>query len=386
MLDNFYNALVAILTAYLALTNSLAERLETIFDQNLVSSSYIEVNAVATTNNVVENSESAPEAIHVDFVEIINNSVVNQPASIIQADQTATTTIAEETVTETEPQPEIEDQQISVDDAIVNIYCTYRTDTKLRATTGTGFFVGENGVLLTNAHVAMFFLLEDLNDKGKTKCLIRSGSPATNKYYAELLYISPSWVRNNADVISSKKPTGTGERDFALLYISESAKAESLPSSFPALSANTRLLDRIDNDNSVTIGGYPVQDIKMIGSSLIINPAIATSAVTHIYTFGGKHGDLIALKGTDIGQYGMSGGPVVNESGDVIGLVTTKGNEEKNGSGSLNALTISYIHRSLREETGFGFTESLYGDLPYRAKIFRENLQPFLSNILSEEL
>lgn len=380
MVEILNNVLAGILTAYLAFTSILADQFLAITNDNHENSAVvIEVSSSANSNTEAVDQDF--ENSHVDLLSILADSAVDQEAAVIEA----VATTSEETEAVESPEPELE-VPITVADALVNIYCTYRTESSLKATTGTGFFVGKNGVILTNAHVAMFYLLEDLNGKGRTRCLIRSGDPATAKYYAELLYISPRWVSDNADVISSKNPTGTGERDFALLYVSESAKGEHLPTTFPALPVDTNLLDRLDRDNQVTVGGYPVTNPKTIGSTLILNPAVATSSVTHIYTFGGKHGDLVALRGTNAGQHGMSGGPVVNEAGRTIGLISTKGDDEENGVGSLNAITISYIHRTLREETSFGFTESLNGNLPYRAQVFRENLQPFLTSILAEEL
>src|SRR5690606_9170954 len=78
-------------------------------------------------------------------------------------------------------------------DALVNIYCTFVTATHIRTTTGTGFFVNSNGVILTNAHVAQFLLLEKTDALGEAECLIRTGNPAAPRYHAELLYIPPAW-------------------------------------------------------------------------------------------------------------------------------------------------------------------------------------------------
>src|SRR5690606_21173090 len=65
-----------------------------------------------------------------------------------------------------------------IEQALVNIYCRYETDTHIRTTTGTGFFVSPSGVILTNAHVAQFLLLEDTSDVVRdTECVIRTGNP-----------------------------------------------------------------------------------------------------------------------------------------------------------------------------------------------------------------
>ncbi len=105
-----------------------------------------------------------------------------------------------------------------------------------------------------------------------------------------------------------------------------------------------------------------------------------------LFTFGSDYADIFYLKGTPIGQRGISGGPVIDNTGTAIGLISTKGNSEEHDEGSLYAITLSYIHRTILEETGFSFDENLQGDLAFRSKIFKETLVPFLSAMLGENL
>src|SRR3989338_5130017 len=49
-------------------------------------------------------------------------------------------------------------------EATVNLYCRIRAGRKQYISTGSGVFISERGIILTNAHVAQFFLLEQ---KGK---------------------------------------------------------------------------------------------------------------------------------------------------------------------------------------------------------------------------
>ena len=270
--------------------------------------------------------------------------------------------------------------------ALVNILCTHTTNRMIRTTTGSGFFIEPRGVILTNAHVAQFLLLETLEGFGETDCVIRTGNPANDRYQAELLYLPPSWIQEYAAAIVQDRPVGTGERDYALLYVSASRTGEPLPAHFPALAFDTDLLSVHTITSMVTAAGYPASKLLRTGREIALPSQIATTTVTDLFTFGSNYADVMALAGSAVGSFGSSGGPVLNESGKVVGLITTKGNDAVDGPGSLRAITLSYIDRTIKQETGFDLTASIGGDLAFRARIFQETLAPFLSAILAREL
>lgn len=267
-------------------------------------------------------------------------------------------------------------------EALVNIFCTFTTKEYVRTTTGTGFFVDPDGVIITNAHVAQFLLMEETDDLGETECVVRSGNPAVSHYLAELLYLPPAWVQQNAHVMKDSVPMGTGERDYALIYVSKSIDKTPLPAVFPALSFDTSLLPVSTKNNVVVAAGYPATNLLENGPSADLIPRRATTTVSELYTFGSNYADVISIRGSDVGAEGASGGPVMNENGDVIGIIVTRGDDTVDGSGSLRAITLSHIDRTITEETGFSLEQNLSGNLPYRAKIFSETLTPFLIRIL----
>ena len=123
-----------------------------------------------------------------------------------------------------------------VRNALVNIICTTSSSGPFESISGSGVVIDPRGVILTNAHIAQFFLLRDYPRKDFVQCIIRTGSPAAPKYTAAPLFIPPSWIFNNAQKIVQTNPTGNGEHDYALLYITGTVTpAVQLPAEFPFL-------------------------------------------------------------------------------------------------------------------------------------------------------
>jgi Trypsin-like peptidase domain len=274
---------------------------------------------------------------------------------------------------------------VSVRDALVNIFCTLRIKDEVRATTGSGVFIHERGVILTNAHVAQFLLLAEPARGITTSCTVRAGSPATPKYYADLLYIPPHWVQENAEELHSEQPSGTGERDYALLYVVSAIEGD-MPSSFPALTPLVRPLTNSAKHEAVLAAGFPAEIVKTAGSKAALNATIATTTITELFTYTKNKVDLIGIAPSAVGEQGSSGGPITTLEGGVIGIIATKGSAEKDGAKSLRALTLAYIDRTIREETKVGLEETISSNLKERARIFRDIMTPILSGMVIDAL
>jgi hypothetical protein len=356
-MDIFVKAIVLVLSSYLTFTNNLADFISTniLPDQNLE-----EVDEAETTIRLL------PSIFSGSIPGILLESREYQQAALGAAEGLSGSTT---------------DDPMA---ALVNIFCTFTTKNFVRTTTGTGFFIDPDGVIMTNAHIAQFLLLEKTDSFGDAKCTVRTGSPATPRYTAELLYIPPAWVQENAALVEDSAPMGTGERDYALLYVANDVNNGPLPAEFPSLPFNDELVSTTIRDNEVTAAGYPATDLIENGPSTALLGKIAITSISELYTFGSNYADVISIRGSEVGAEGASGGPIINEDGEVIGMIATKGDDETDGEGSLRAITLSHVNRTIKEETGFTLDQNLNGDLPFRAKIFNDTMTPFLVQLFED--
>ena len=229
--------------------------------------------------------------------------------------------------------------------ALVNIICYVPIGSGLHSISGSGVIIDPKGIILTNAHVAQYFLL---TDRG-VSCTVRSGSPAVDRYKAVLVFISPLWIHANAGVLTQAAPSGTGEYDFALLAVTGSATSAALPPVFPAIPLGTRPPTA---GTPVVIASYGAQFLEsnQVQSSLF--PTIVFGSVKEVFTFGTNTVDVLALGGSAAAQEGSSGGGVADASGSLIGTITTSTVEGATAARSLDAITASYIRSDYASEMG----------------------------------
>ncbi len=351
-----------ILGAYLAFTNILADQIQNVIGPT--PSSKVVVTTMSDNPQLTRLESDYSESSSIPSILLQNTGY--QQATVIGTRTSGTK------------------NQSDPIDALVNIFCTYQTETATRATTGSGFFINDDGVIMTNAHVAQFLLLKEIDPTGETKCVIRTGNPAIAKYEAQLLYISPAWIQKYAAQIVEKQPRGTGERDYALLYVTKGVGNDPLPARIPFLSLNLAPLTTGSINTGITVAGYPVGTF----SSTTINrltPVRAETTITDLFTFDSQLADVLAIAPSAVGAFGASGGPVVNASGEVIGLISTKGSDS-DGETSLRGLTVSYIDRSMKAESGFSIEDTSTGELAFRARLFTTTIAPFLGRILNAEM
>ncbi len=230
-------------------------------------------------------------------------------------------------------------------DALVNIICYAPPASGIHSISGSGVFIDSKGIVLTNAHIAQYFLLAD---RGVT-CSIRSGSPAVTKYGATLVYISPSWLRTNAASITQIAPTGTGEYDFALLAITKSVAGGTLPTMFSSIALAT-VASNVETPIVIATYGAQFLEAGQIQSGLF--PTVVFGTVKDVFTFHTNTIDVLSLGGSAAAQEGSSGGGAADASGALVGTITTSTTEGATDTRRLSAITAAYIRGEYESEMG----------------------------------
>ncbi len=229
--------------------------------------------------------------------------------------------------------------------ALVNIICYAPAGGPLHSITGSGVIIDSKGIILTNAHIAQYFLLFDRG----ISCTIRSGNPASDRYKAALIYIPEPWLRANAKVLTTQDPTGTGEQDFALLAITKSATSVPLPAVYPSILLAT---DSSRARAAIVIASYGAQFLQSAQVQSSLFPTVVFGSVKDVYTFASTTIDVLALGGSAAAQEGSSGGGVAGGAGTLLGIITTSTTKGDTSTRSLDAITATYIRRAYMNETG----------------------------------
>ena len=267
-------------------------------------------------------------------------------------------------------------------DATVNLYCRIKVGNKEISSTGSGVLIDSRGIILTNAHVAQYFLLNGKDSKLTADCKVRTGSPAQTNYKAEVLYISKNWLMEKTGKSAEESAKSTGENDFALLYITEAEKGQ-LPAQFPTLILGT--IAQMKEGDTVTVAGYPAGDLNFreVRNNLKVQSASTTISAMKAFQF--KAADLISLSPTKLASFGVSGGPVVSSS-TVIGLATTMSTSKKKTGATLRAITVPYIDRIIRSEAGVSLVSLYNTDLAVRTATTRAGLTTKMLSAIEKPL
>ncbi|MBI1975555.1 MAG: trypsin-like peptidase domain-containing protein [Candidatus Vogelbacteria bacterium] len=282
------------------------------------------------------------------------SSLLKIPDIIIESPQTSP-----ETLPSFLPTSQV---NIAIRPAVVNILCTTKRGDFFRPITGSGVVIDSRGVILTNAHVAQYLLLND-----RVSCVVRTGNPARPTYEAKLLYLPPSWIRANQNNINEAAPTGTGENDWALIQIgtvlNESAP---LPPAIPRVAFRT-MTDVLPEVNKVLLASYPAELVGGITSQIGLYQVSTVTTVLRGYYFDDAKPDaidLISLGGNILAQGGSSGGAVIDlTDGALIGLIVTSTAADTTDGKDLRAITLSHINRSMRAHIGISLETFLQSNL-----------------------
>lgn len=277
------------------------------------------------------------------------------------------------------------DLNVATRAAIVNVLCNVGGAGSLDPISGTGIIVDPKGVVLTNAHVGQFFLLRDYPTKDNIDCILRAGNPARPLYRAQLMYLPLAWMQSNASKIIQQNPTGTGERDYALLYITEHIDKSPLPSALPYITPYTGEAFALNDE--MLLAGYPADLLGGITIQTNLNVASAFGKIQEIFTFHeGGSTDLISIPGTILSQRGASGGAVVAPDGKLAGIISTATQGGQTGGRDLRAITLYHVDRTLTEDTGHSLLYYLMNDPAAQTRLFTLGTAPTLTKMLTQVL
>jgi S1-C subfamily serine protease len=251
--------------------------------------------------------------------------------------------------------------------ALVNILCMPQSGS-LRPISGSGVIIDPRGVILTNAHVAQYVLLSE-SPQINLVCNIRTSSPASPHWKAVVLYIPQIWVDSHYQLINSDHISGTGEHDYALLYIVSDTQGNPVTASFPYLPVETRENVAFQGDN-VLVAGYPAEFVGGIAAQQNLYAATSPSTIKQLLTFNTSTVDVFNVGGVIEAQGGSSGGPVINAWRHIVGIIVTTSEGSSTASRDLHALSLNYIERDLVEQTTKGLNTILSGDVAQLAQEF----------------
>ncbi|HEY4479768.1 MAG TPA: serine protease [Candidatus Paceibacterota bacterium] len=265
--------------------------------------------------------------------------------------------------------------------ALVNIFCVGIGKIEY-SISGTGIFISENGVVLTNAHLAQYLLLASEKERF-FDCVLRTGSPAVPTYRARILYLPPQWVKDHPSHLSEARPTGTGENDYALLLVTRRVDGRPLPDKFPYISPDPRV--QLYPGNVVLEAAYPA---GFLGNEFITKNLNSGSSIAHVVdvlSFDGQSRDFAILEGTVVAQQGSSGGAIVGPDGTQVGLIVTLSDGKTTSERKLGIITTFHIARTIEKFTGQSLA-SFATESEVKADKFEETESPALITILKTAL
>lgn len=273
--------------------------------------------------------------------------------------------------------------------AVVNIFCTARASAAVEPISGSGVLVDSRGIVLTNAHVAQYFLLDN-GDSGLVSCVVRSAGAHSTAYYAKLLYISPRWVNQNIGIITGKETSGTGEHDYAFLILTEPLDKNLVrPEEFPAVLQELSAQET-EKEIYVLLASYPAELLGGINVNRELSLLSSVGEITDFLTFDqvpSGNLDAVEVEGNILSQRGSSGGALVSlRTGRLIGIISVSSDGETTGARILRAITPHHISRSLMEETEEDIPTLFSGNVFEKTDQFEEKIGSNLRKNLLDEI
>ncbi len=228
--------------------------------------------------------------------------------------------------------------------ALVNIFCD--DEAGHRYILGSGAIISPAGYVLTNAHLAEYFLQE------RVDCVLRRGSPARTFARAAVFYLPDQNLKIGETQIARK--------DLAILKITGPSGSIPLPESFDYFEFSP---DYQPGAGEVLYSlGYPTE---FLGAELILKGAnilFTTGTVMELADVDGNFSTAEGanLKGEISAQHGSSGGIFLEaQNGKVAGLFVGLTEGKTTSDRSQFIFLSSYLDEVVRQDKGMGLLEFL---------------------------
>jgi hypothetical protein len=284
-----------------------------------------------------------------------------------------------ESETESDPEPV---NSFNIKDVVVSVVCVNVKGNSIEVSNGSGIIISPSGLVITNAHVALPILLHG-SDKTNHECTLRQEGIITPGYAIELVYIPPQWVEENWRLINASSARGTGEKDYALLHITQSITGNSVgPFDYSDINTSDKAA-KVD-DRVVAIG-YPGQRSSVFDINSLSELKIAPAVINDVFTFNRTTIDIFSTTPNIVAQKGSSGGGVF-EDDKLIGLIVTTNPVAGSNLNSLNALTISYINKDIKEDYGTSINQLLNRNLESESEKFLNRYGNSLQRLVEQAI
>ncbi len=248
-----------------------------------------------------------------------------------------------------------ETQNKNIIEYLINIFCTEKTKTYVKAISGSGVFISNPddniNTVITNAHVARHLL-----DSSKT-CVGRTGNPTKTTHTLTLRYIPDQWIINNDKyIVGDQNKESTGEFDFAIL---ESKRIK------PLDIKNKNIYDTFKQKLKIKISGYndPYIDnlyihsypAEKILSKNIYTPLLQVKdnvKITKIYNSPTDNieDSLLDVTGSKNIDHGSSGGMLISQGLNYSLLGLSSVLIQKNEPQIVRIVTLKHILKILENE------------------------------------
>lgn len=232
-------------------------------------------------------------------------------------------------------EPALSDQEIysRYSPAVIQIYCQSAQE----IFSASGVILNERGLVLTNAHVA-----EIIKKTGEANCQARHGNPADPFAKIKVIFEANTGLK----IAGTEVP----QRDVAFLKIYDAVK------NFAA--AEISEINAGEGETLLTLG-YPSEFLQGVNVSVNSNLVFSVLRVEGFADIDGDKttADGYVFRGGLALQQGSSGTALFKRSGKIVGIMFATTKEKTTAERQGVALSLQYVDKIMRLETGQGLGE-----------------------------